>query len=78
MREPIGSILVRWRETVAQLAWRLPEPSVKPPSDRRGIMPNLNIGNKVRRLREKKAWTQEHLAKAAAISLRTVVQSRSI
>jgi uncharacterized glyoxalase superfamily protein PhnB/DNA-binding XRE family transcriptional regulator len=35
-------------------------------------MPQLNIGTKVRRLREKKAWTQEHLATAAGISLRTV------
>jgi uncharacterized glyoxalase superfamily protein PhnB/DNA-binding XRE family transcriptional regulator len=35
-------------------------------------MAQLNIGSKVRRLREKKAWTQEHLAQAAGISLRTV------
>ena len=30
------------------------------------------IGKKIRQLRDKKAWTQEHLAKAAGISLRTV------
>jgi uncharacterized glyoxalase superfamily protein PhnB/DNA-binding XRE family transcriptional regulator len=35
-------------------------------------MPQLNIGTKIRRLREKKAWTQDHLAGAAGISLRTV------
>lgn len=35
-------------------------------------MHQLGIGKKVRQLREKKAWTQEHLAKAAGISLRTV------
>ena len=35
-------------------------------------MSQLGIGKKVRRLRERKAWTQEHLAKAADISLRTV------
>ena len=35
-------------------------------------MPQLPIGTKIRRLREKKAWTQEHLAQAAELSLRTV------
>jgi uncharacterized glyoxalase superfamily protein PhnB/DNA-binding XRE family transcriptional regulator len=35
-------------------------------------MSQLGIGKKVRRLRERKAWTQEHLAQAADISLRTV------
>lgn len=32
----------------------------------------IHIGNKIRRLRDKKAWTQEHLAEAAGISPRTV------
>lgn len=35
-------------------------------------MSQLGIGKKVRKLRERKAWTQEHLAKAADVSLRTV------
>ncbi|HEY8074720.1 MAG TPA: VOC family protein [Labilithrix sp.] len=35
-------------------------------------MPQLDIGKKIRALREKKAWTQDHLAQAAGISLRTV------
>ncbi|WP_394848683.1 VOC family protein [Pendulispora brunnea] len=35
-------------------------------------MNQLEVGKKIRRLREKKAWTQEHLAQAASISLRTV------
>lgn len=35
-------------------------------------MSQLGIGKKVRRQRERKAWTQEHLAGAANISLRTV------
>ena len=35
-------------------------------------MSQLGIGKKVRRQRERKAWTQEHLAQAAGISLRTV------
>jgi uncharacterized glyoxalase superfamily protein PhnB/DNA-binding XRE family transcriptional regulator len=35
-------------------------------------MSKLAIGKKLRRLREQKAWTQEHLAMAAGVSLRTV------
>jgi uncharacterized glyoxalase superfamily protein PhnB/DNA-binding XRE family transcriptional regulator len=35
-------------------------------------MSQLGIGKKLRRLRDRKAWTQEHLAQAAGISLRTV------
>jgi uncharacterized glyoxalase superfamily protein PhnB/DNA-binding XRE family transcriptional regulator len=35
-------------------------------------MAQLDIGKKIRRLRDRKAWTQEHLANAAEISLRTV------
>jgi uncharacterized glyoxalase superfamily protein PhnB/DNA-binding XRE family transcriptional regulator len=35
-------------------------------------MQQTQIGNKIRALRERKAWTQEHLAGAAQISARTV------
>ena len=35
-------------------------------------MSQLGIGKKLRRMREQKAWTQEHLASTAGISLRTV------
>lgn len=35
-------------------------------------MSQLGIGKKLRQLRDRKAWTQEHLAQAAGISLRTV------
>ncbi len=31
-----------------------------------------SIGNRIRRLRDKKAWTQEHFAAAAHVSVRTV------
>jgi len=35
-------------------------------------MDNSSIGKKIKRLRDGKAWTQEHLADAARISVRTV------
>jgi len=35
-------------------------------------METISIGAKIRSLRERKAWTQEHLAGAARIALRTV------
>lgn len=35
-------------------------------------MAQLHIGKKIRKLRDRKAWTQEHLAGAANVSLRTV------
>ncbi|MGE0632485.1 MAG: helix-turn-helix domain-containing protein, partial [Pseudobdellovibrionaceae bacterium] len=35
-------------------------------------MNEKSMGNRIRRLREKKAWTQEHLAGAASVSVRTV------
>jgi len=35
-------------------------------------MNEKSTGNRIRRLREKKAWTQEHLAAAANLSVRTV------
>jgi uncharacterized glyoxalase superfamily protein PhnB/DNA-binding XRE family transcriptional regulator len=35
-------------------------------------MNQKSMGNRIRRLREKKAWTQEHLAAAAEVSVRTV------
>ena len=35
-------------------------------------MNHQSMGNQIRRLREKKAWTQEHLAAAAVISARTI------
>lgn len=31
-----------------------------------------SVGKKIRQLRDRKAWTQEHLAKAAGVSLRTI------
>ncbi len=37
-----------------------------------GGMSKVGVGKRVRRLREQKAWTQEHLAGAAGVSLRTV------
>jgi uncharacterized glyoxalase superfamily protein PhnB/DNA-binding XRE family transcriptional regulator len=58
---------VSWRESVGLLAWRA---QIDGGNDH--VMPKLPIGTKIRRLREKKAWTQEHLAKAADVSLRTV------
>ena len=35
-------------------------------------MNHQSMGNQIRRLREQKAWTQEHLAAAAVISARTI------
>ena len=35
-------------------------------------MDQKSAGNRVRRFREKKAWTQEHLAAAAELSVRTI------
>jgi uncharacterized glyoxalase superfamily protein PhnB/DNA-binding XRE family transcriptional regulator len=35
-------------------------------------MEAIQVGEKIRTLRERKAWTQEHLAEAAGISARTV------
>ncbi len=35
-------------------------------------MNQKTVGNRIRRFREKEAWTQEHLAAAAEISVRTV------
>ena len=35
-------------------------------------MEQQQVGEKIRALRERKAWTQEHLAGAANISARTV------
>src|SRR5256885_7168187 len=41
-------------------------------SKREITMEQREVGAKIRKLREKKAWTQEHLAGAASIALRTV------
>src|SRR5262245_41290233 len=35
-------------------------------------MDNSTTGKKIKRLRDQKAWTQEHLADAARVSVRTV------
>lgn len=35
-------------------------------------MNEKSMGNRIRRLRERKAWTQEHMAAAADVSVRTV------
>ena len=37
-----------------------------------GSMNEKSMGNRIRRLRERKAWTQEHMAAAADVSVRTV------
>src|ERR1700722_14669075 len=48
-------------------------PRKKPPSKKREVAVEVKqTGDRIRSLRERKAWTQQHLAEAASVSPRTV------
>src|SRR5215467_10028502 len=50
----------------------MPRPRKKSAPTREATMEERLVGEKIRTHRERKAWTQEHLARAARLSPRTV------
>jgi DNA-binding XRE family transcriptional regulator len=75
----VGRLSCGWRVTVVV---RNPRRSQSAPSPRRRLEvqmdPLMKIdGDKVRALRERKAWSQEHLATASGLSVRTVQRVES-